>query len=193
MARLVSVVPKLALSTRERVAREYAESRAHKAQAVSLQPPGTWRANSRASADVAVEAALEGCQAFHDRPCALIAINESLQPVPDDDTWPVRDMPRVRYSGEFDPERIPGVAHLRLRSDIAGYAAAAEPKAVAYHPASQVFVVTGAATQRAAEERALDVCNRDQGRPNGLGPCFLYAIRNQVVLPRRLTRASSTN
>src|SRR6266851_2658576 len=61
----------------------------------------------------------------------------------------VRDMPRARYSGDFDPAQIPGAAPaLRRRDDIANYRAAAAPKAVAFHPDHvRVFIVTGASNQ----------------------------------------------
>lgn len=193
LARLVAVVPKLTLLTRERIAREYAEAKGHKAQAVSYKMQGTWRATDRDSEQLAEVAALENCQIYFGQPCVLIAVNNTLLPVPEDDNWPPRDMPRVRYAGNFDPDQLPGVGHLRQRPDIAGYAAAAEPKAIAIHPASQMFVVTGTASQRTAEERVLDVCNKDTGRPNGLGPCYLYAVRNQVVLPQRLTKPLTQN
>jgi hypothetical protein len=123
----------------------------------------------------------------------LIAVNDTLLPVPEGGNWIGRDMPRLRYAGDFNLDQLPGVAHLRQRPDVAGYAAAAEPKAVAIHPSSQIFVVTGTASQRAAEGRALDICNRDQGRQNNLGPCYLYAVRNQVVLAQRLTKPLTPN
>ena len=97
-------------------------------------------------------------------------------------------MPRVVYDGLFDPERIPAVAQsLRQRADIAGYRAAPSPKAAAFHPWGRMFVHTGAATQRAAEEQALLACNRDPERDNKDGPCLLYAVGNTVVLPKRLS------
>ena len=193
MARFVALTPTISQSTRERVTREYAEAKNHKAQAVSLQPPGIWRASGRDSAQLAEEAALENCQISFGQPCVLIAVNNVLTPTPDGESGPRRDMPRVRYAGSFDLNQLPGVAHLKQRADIAGYAAAAEPKAIAIHPASQMFTVTGATTQRAAEERVLDICSKDQSRPNGLGPCYLYAVRNQVVLPQRSTKPLTTN
>lgn len=189
--RLAALVPDLSLATRHRIVREYIDGRAPKAQAISLAPQGTWRATGRDSIALAEESALENCQSNFGQPCVLIAINDDVLPVPEGGNWPRRDMPRVRYAGNFDPNQIPGVAHLRRRADIAGYAAATGPKAVAYHPTSQVFVVTGAPTQRAAEEQVLDICNKDTGRPNGLGPCFLYAVGNQVVLPQRLRKPMS--
>jgi hypothetical protein len=191
LARLAAALPSLSTQAREQRVRDYVQAKEHKAQAVSLQPAGTWRATGRADAQSAEDAALENCQAFHGQPCVLVAINETAVPPPGGGIWTGRDMPRVRYAGNFDPNQIPGAAHLRQRADIAGYASAAGPKAVAYHPASRVFVVTQADSQRAAEERVLDLCNSDPARIPAEGLCFLYAVGNQVVLPQRLSKPLS--
>jgi TIR domain-containing protein len=191
LAKLAVALPSLSPQSREQRVRDYVQAKEHKAQAISLQPPGTWRATGRADAQMAQEAALENCQIFHGQPCALIAINDAVLPAAEGGNWPSRDMPRVRYAGNFDPNQIPGVAHLRQRVDIAGYAAAAGPKAVAYHPASRIFVVTHADSQRTAEETVLDLCNSDPARNPAEGLCFLYAVGNQVVLPQRLRKPQS--
>ena len=47
--------------------------------------------------------------------------------------------------------------------------------------------MTGAEDQRSAEERALAACKDDPVRKGADGPCYLYAIEDQVVLPRRAT------
>src|SRR4029077_18218248 len=47
-------------------------------------------------------------------------------------------------------------------------------------------LATGAANQRAAEEKALKDCNADPARNRSGGPCYLYAVQNRVVLPLRL-------
>jgi hypothetical protein len=191
LARLAAALPSLSTPSREQRVRDYLQAKEHKAQAVSLQPAGTWRATGRADAQSAEDAALENCQTFYGQPCVLIAVNETAVPPPGGGIWTGRDMPRVRYAGNFDPNQIPGAAHLRQRADIAGYASAAGPKAVAYHPASRVFVVTQADSQRAAEERVLDLCNSDPARIPAEGLCFLYAVGNQVVLPQRLRKPLS--
>jgi hypothetical protein len=49
-----------------------------------------------------------------------------------------------------------------------------------------MFTVSGAASQRVAEEEALKACNNDPSRNVADGSCFLYAVGDQVVLPRRL-------
>ena len=90
---------------------------------------------------------------------------------------------------EFDPDQIPiFTPELRRRDDIAGYAASDGPKAAAFHPwGRRLFVVRGAAGQRAAEQEALAACNADPTRKGENGPCFLYAAGEQVVLPQRST------
>jgi hypothetical protein len=97
-------------------------------------------------------------------------------------------MPRVRYDGQFEPSRMPFVsATVRQRPDVAGYAAAAGPKAMAIHPWGRVFTSAGAPDQRAVETRALADCNTDPNRKGVDGPCLLYAVGNHVVLPQRLS------
>jgi hypothetical protein len=191
LARFAVTAPGLSREARERNARDYAAAKFHKAQAVSLSPAGFWRATGRESAAAAEEAALENCQVAYGRPCTLLAIDDELLPAPDGGEWQRRDMPRTHYAGNFDPNQIPGAAAIRQRNDIAGYAAAAGPKAVALHPASRVVVETGAPSQREAEERALERCNREVARENTSVQCFLYAVGNQVVLPQRLRKPAS--
>jgi hypothetical protein len=108
--------------------------------------------------------------------------------MPGDGNWLRRDMPRARYAGEFDAAQIPGAAPAqRERPEIVNYRAANAPKAAAFSPAGgRVFPVVGAADQRAAEEDALKACDADPVRKAENGPCFLYAVGDQVVLPRRL-------
>ena len=188
LARLTLAMPSLTAQSQQQRVKDYVQAKEHKAQAASLQPAGAWRATVRSSPQVAEDSALENCQLFFGQPCVLIAVNDRVSPVPDNGVWPRRDMPRVRYAGNFDPNQIPGMAHLRQRSDIIGYAAAPGPKAVALHPTAGVVVVTGADSQRAAEEKALETCNRDPKKPAHEGQCFLYAVGNQVVLPQRLQK-----
>ena len=186
-AQIGLAAPTLSENHRAERARDYVAAGDNKAQAVSPDPPGTWRASGRPTPENAEAAALESCQVFFARPCILVAVNGSLLPPPKDGNWPVRDMPRARYAGVFDPAQLPGSpASVRERADIVGYRAAAGPKAAAYHPSGgRVFTVTGAATPRAAEEAALKACNADPARHNADGTCFLYAVGDLVVLPQR--------
>jgi hypothetical protein len=88
----------------------------------------------------------------------------------------------------FDPAQIPGGPPAqRERPEIVGYRAANAPKAAAFTPVvGRIFTVVGAADQRVAEEDALKACDSDPARKAENAPCFLYAVGDQVVLPRRL-------
>ena len=187
-ARLAAVLPRQVASKREEAARAYEAARAHKAQAASLNPPGLWRAADRPTAENAMESALENCQIVHGEPCALVAIDDVVQPLPTDGNWVRRDMPRTSYTGSFDPAQIPGaLPGLRERPDIVGYRTAAPPKAAAFNPSGgRIFIVTGATSQRAAEEAALKACGAEPSPNSADAPCLLYAVGDQVVLPRRL-------
>src|ERR1043166_4434905 len=98
-------------------------------------------------------------------------------------------MPRVRYSGSFDPAQIPGTRpDIRGRRDVVGYPPASGPKAATLAPASgRLFIINGSASQRAAEGEAVAACQADPARRNVNGTCFLYAAGERVVLPLRLT------
>jgi adenylate cyclase len=186
-ARLASAVPSLSKKVREDQVFDYEMSRGHKAQAVSLKPAGTWRATGRSSTAEAQTGALEGCQIHYGQPCVLLAVDETMVPAPPDDKWPPQDMPRTRYSGDFDPAQIPNVTSARRDIfDIANYRSAGAPKAAAFHPWGRVFIVTNAANQRVAEEQALKACKDNPDRNGANSPCFLYAVANRVVLPLRL-------
>jgi hypothetical protein len=184
---MAAVIPGSLPAAYEEQARAYAEAKEHKAQAASIQPPGFWRATGRGSAEAASEAALESCQIALGSPCALLAVDSTPQPIPQNGKWPTRDMARSMYVGPFDPQQIPGASpNVRRQASILGYSAAPAPKAAAYSPAGgRVFTVTGAADQRAAEEQALRACEADTERRRFGAACFLYAVVNQVVLTQR--------
>jgi hypothetical protein len=187
-ARLAAVVPNLNEKARENRAREYEAAPDHKAEAALPETSRTWRTAMRPTAEDAKTAVLEQCQAFHGKPCVLLAVDEVIQPEPANGDWPRRDMARARCAGNFDPRQIPGLRPVtRERADIANYRSAPSPKAAAYHPGGgRMFTTSGAASQRAAEEEALKACNNDPTRNLADGSCFLYAVGDQVVLPRRL-------
>ena len=131
---------------------------------------------------------LEACQVRHGGPCVLVAVNDALHASANEMTWARRAMSRVAYEGSFDPSQIPAASQtLRQRADVVAYSAAPGYKAAAFHPWGRLFLVTGAQTQRAAEEGALSTCNGDPDRAGKDGLCLLYAIDNQVVLPKRLS------
>jgi hypothetical protein len=172
----------------ERQVREYLESNGHKAFA-AYPPSSSWRTNGWETAAVAEERVLEGCQVRYGEPCVLLAVNDTVHGnSAAQANWPRRPMSRVAYEGSFDPSQIPvSTPALRQRVDVAGYRAAPSPKAAAFHPRGRLFVVTGAETQRAAEEQALAACNHDPNRGGRDGACLLYAVDNLVVLPKRLS------
>jgi hypothetical protein len=191
-AALANSLPKMPIQFREREAEAFAKSKPHRAMAVANGAQKTWRTGGWPSLELARERALEKCQQFYDEPCGLIASNDLIAIPAADGRLPVRDAPRVRYAGIFDPDRIPAVrAEVAQRLDVAGYSTAASPKASAFHAAGMLHVVTGAASQRAAEEQALRACNDDPLRKTAGagGPCHLYSVDNRVVLPLRATGA----
>lgn len=178
-----------ALSVSDGLAREYetdVQSKdGHKAVAIAPGTRAIWKTWNKPSEEVAVTTVLESCQFRYREPCVLVAVNDRVEPTSGDRSRP-RDMPRLRYAGPFEPEQIPSADVRRVRrGDITSYRATKGPKAVAFHPSGLLQVVTRADTQFKAEELALAQCNDDRkGRD---GPCFLYAVANQVVLPQRST------
>ena len=186
LARLASAVPELDAKSRTVAAREFEDGSLHKAQAASPGPPGWWSAWSCSTAEIAQDSALESCQIYHGQPCILVATDNTVEPTPRDGKWLLHDMPRVRYADSYDPKQIPSVLPaVRERSDVLAYGSTAGAKAAALHLASsRLFLVTKAANQRAAEEQALAACNDDPNQ-RVQRPCFLYAVGDQVVLPRR--------
>ncbi|VIO78115.1 adenylate/guanylate cyclase domain-containing protein [Bradyrhizobium ivorense] len=165
----------------------YAASPLHRALAAPRGRSGIWHTANWPSREIAEEKALEKCLQFYDEPCALIAADDGVTPA-DNGIWPVRDAPRVRYAGVFNPERVPALRQeTLLRPEIAEYPTLAGPKAAAFHATGILTLVTAAASQRAAEEKALKDCNADPARNPPGGPCYLYAVQNRVVLPLRLT------
>jgi class 3 adenylate cyclase len=183
--RMTRVVPSHNVTNRDAQIDGYLKATAQKAIA-AFPPTYTWRVHGWGTAALAEERSLEACQVRHGEPCVLLAVNDAVQPVPADGNWPRRPMARVGFDGLFDPQQIPATnSNTRQRADVAGYRDKPAPKAVAFHPWGRLFVVTDAAGQRAAEEQALAACNSDPERKGEGGPCLLYAVGNQVVLPKR--------
>jgi uncharacterized caspase-like protein/lipoprotein NlpI len=179
----------VATNEAEKRARDYAAEPDHKAIAIAPKAHLTWRQGGSPNAAAATTATLEKCQVYYQEPCTLIAADNSLEPSATG-APPPRDMPRTRYAGRFEPERIPGAAAKLLeRADVISYHSAAGPKAAAYHPWGRLFVSTGLSTQFEAEAKALFQCNNDPDRKGRDGECFLYAVGDRVVLPQRLTKA----
>src|SRR5262249_30102538 len=134
--------------------------------------------------EAAIIATLEKCQVRNGEPCVLVAVGDKLEATSAGSPV-LRDMPRPRYDGLFEPQQIPGANNaLKRRTDVVSYRSAVVPKAAAYHPWGRLFIVSGIG-QFEAEELALKQCNDDPDRRGRDGPCFLYAVGDQVVLPRR--------
>jgi hypothetical protein len=182
LARLAAYA--VADAERQAAVQKYEAEAAHKALVISLETHHTWRTRGWPTSPEAETGALEGCQIVYGKPCALVATDDTL--TTGDDVSRVREMPRPRYAGTFDPRQIPRArSDFLKRVDVLNYASAPEPKAAAFHPEGSPFVVivTAASSQFDAEDEALAKCNAIPKESGGL--CFLYAIGNQVVLPRR--------
>jgi len=187
-AALARGVPTLPAKTRDEIAAAYVKAGPHRALAIAVQAGKLWWTRSWTTREAAEEKVLEKCQQFHDEPCAVLAADDVVLPPAADGTWPARDAPRVRYAGSFNVERIPAMRPKDLqRADVAGYLAAPAPKAMAFHANGVLKVVSGAASQRAAEEQALRACDGDPLRKETGGACYLYAVGDRVVLPLRAT------
>src|ERR1700722_2821139 len=179
-------------AARDDLVNTYEGAKTHKAL---VGVPGTdrhWLVVGRRSGELAQERALEGCQVWSNDPCALIALDDLVTAEPAGGKWSVHDMPRVHYAGTFDPERIPSaLPAMRGRADVLGYRDAPGPKAAAFHPSGRIFTVTKAENERGAQERALGECNADPVRNGQSGPCFLYAVGDQVILPQRRSTSAA--
>ena len=154
------------------------KSRTNKAMAVAA-PDSVWTTAGLPSAAAAEASALEKCQVYFRRTCSVVAINDTIVPNP-----VMRDMPRVRWRGHLDPDQVPGLLPETrpTASDWQNYLNNTGFKAIAYHPWGKVVMKTSTTSQKQAEEQALTECNADPQRNGRDGPCYLYAIRNSVVL-----------
>ena len=168
---------------------DYLAAPAHRALAFAPVAGAHWWTQDWPGSQMAEEKVLERCQIRFGEPCRLVAVELRMAPASDRGT---HDMARVRYSGKFDPEQIPGVRRLTAaRADVVGYVGASGPKAAAIHPRGVLAISVGASTQALAEARALKLCNDDKAARDGDGPCLLYAIGDDVVLEKRLTSPAS--
>ena len=177
-------VPRGRFEAQGRAFQAYQESKQHRAIAVSPKQQRSFRVSDSPSAAAAEELVLERCQLRNDEPCILFAVNETIRMPQQSGEWPRREMERLRHEGPYRPDKVPAItAERRKEADIAGYARAREPKAMAIHPLGRIFVKTGASSAFAAETEALKVCNEDPARDGATGSCLLYAAGNTVVLP----------
>jgi hypothetical protein len=179
-----AVAPQRPADQRERIVRNYVNAQGNKALAIELLSGRTYTASRYDDAGNAGERALEGCELWFGSPCALIIVNN------DPETAIVaRDMPRLRYTGKFDVQQIPVIrSDARMSTDVKEYQAAAGPKAVAIH-SQALFTATGAADAKAAQGAALAKCNGEAARLRIPGPCFVYAVNDNVIIFERRTVA----
>ncbi|WP_083786417.1 caspase family protein [Methylobacterium nodulans] len=193
--RLHNLLPNYRPDRLELNIKEYIKAKGHKAIAITYEKNGTWRVHNRSSRAAAAEAALEGCQVYYGRPCALAVTDGDVEKIPPGkQDIPTQNMSRVNYDGLFDPERIPNANLFSTRSpEVLAYRSAPALKAAAYHPWGRIFVVSGRSAQQAAEEEALAQCNADPDRNGRDGSCYLYAVGDRVVLKERLTKPASAS
>jgi uncharacterized caspase-like protein len=195
--RFAAVAPSRSPSEREDIIRGYERLPEPKALVMMPGTTKTYRLAGSVAAENIEDNVLEHCQVFLGSPCALVVVNEKLAPLAPNGQLPTRDMPRVHFAGRFSLDQVPGLrTDFLSRAEIRGYAAAPGPKAAVYHPTGRLFVATAAASQRAAEDQAFGACNSDPVRKGAIGVatealCYLYAVGDQVVLPRRLTAPQS--
>jgi hypothetical protein len=180
---MASATPYVSEAARERLIRDYIDSKPNKGQAVEPVGANYFRSVLHEDYDATGERTLEACQLRFGKPCALIAINDEIAAEGDLAT---KDMPRLHYSGEFDLSKIPIIrAVTRNRADVQGYFGASGPKAIAIHPWGLLFISTGQANTRNAQDAALSTCNGDPRRNFKDGNCFVYAVDNQVIISER--------
>ena len=186
-ALLALAVPARDDAWRKRVIGDYEQRKPPKA--IALAPgKGTWQRSRNTDTRVLADETLEACQMFWGQPCALLAVNDSI--VADGSgNWRLQDMARVRYAGTFNPERMPVSSWSAVKDPYTErYKAAAGGKAVVMHPAGFYYFESDHPDQRTAEERAFARCDNEPKRNGKDPPCYLYAVGNQVVLNKRLSK-----
>jgi hypothetical protein len=183
-----TATPQLSTADRDTIVRDYLDAKLHKAQTIEPTSKGSyWRSTQHESQDVTGDRALEACELHYGKPCALIAVDEEIS---SEGKLVALEMPRLKYAGKFDPKQVP-IIRIALRKSpiILQYDLSMGEKAMAIHPQGRIFVAVGHPTAREAAETALAKCNNDRSRSGKDGPCFLYAINNDVVISKRLFKA----
>jgi len=185
---VAKIAPAISADSRKEAVLSFVALKPNRAVAVAptaakLRYTGDWPTR-----ELAAEKVLEKCQHRFGEPCALLAVNDAVVTPGPGGAWPVMDAPRVRYSGTFRIDQIPGLRAGELeRKDIANYVTVPNPKAAAYNVWGFMTVANGTATQRQAEEQALLACRNEVTRLKASDVCHLYAVENRVVLPLRST------
>lgn len=181
-----TATPDLYFYKRGLIVEEYEKAPVNKAFAVNIAKGEYWQTADQDNKAVTGERALEGCQLHFKSPCRLLAINDELVQLTGQGAD--QDMPRLNYSGGFDPAQFPIVKdEVRKRPDIQSYLSAPRSKATAINSIGQMFVVSGFSTDRDAANGALARCDVSPGRKKSDGPCYLYSLNNDVVIAKRQT------
>ena len=185
-ATLSELLPTAPREEIERIVKLFGEAQPHRAFAMEpLSGRHRWTA-SWPTLEIAEEKALEECELSFGKPCVIVASDNSILPTDAAGHRPARGAQVLHYAGPVRVDRIPIVRQPVLqRADVTGYAAAKDFKAMAIHPKGELTVVTGAASQAEAEQKALTTCNEGGAAQDAFGRCFLYASGDQVVLPLR--------
>jgi hypothetical protein len=171
-------------------ARDYPNTKLHRSLVIAPSARKTVRTAGWSTEDLAVERNIERCSQYFNEACAVVGSDDIILVPRPGEGWPLKHAPRVHYTGVFNPERIPTLRESELlRPDIVAYATLTGPKAAAFHALGILVLKTNLSDQRSAEASALAECNANPARsPKTLdGPCYLYAVGNQVVLPLRST------
>jgi hypothetical protein len=183
---IASTTPDVSQDGRESLIARYSDGKPNKGLAVQDVYRQYFQSELHEDQASAGDRTLEACQMRFAKTCALVAVNDEIVA---EGQLVFKDMPRLRYSGKFDLSKIPVITQAtRYRADVQGYFAASGPKAIAIHPWGKLFVSSGNASLNEAQETVLTKCNNDFIRDRKDGPCFLYAINDDVVLPERRTR-----
>lgn len=178
-----ATTPDIIASERDRIIKAYADAQPDKGLAVQNVDRSYFILDLHDEPAAAGDRTLEGCQLRYARPCALVAVNDEIA---SDGKLEYRDMPRLKYAGEFDLAQIPVIRQdTRNRADLQRYYVAREPKAIAIHSWGELFVTVDSAD---AQKSVLENCGKFVRDKQADGPCFLYAVNNQVVLPERRTQ-----
>ena len=97
--------------------------------------------------------------------------------------------------GGFDINQLPIVKDdVRKRSDIQAYLSARRPKAIAIHPNGQMFVNRDPQTGQGRRGRRIGKMRFCVGQKEvRIGPCYLYALNNDIVIAKRHTFPAMPN
>jgi hypothetical protein len=151
-------------------------------KALVVEPEsGAWNYwDGAPTTEVAERMALGQCQVNLAKPCILIATDDTLVAT-DPPATPPRDMERVHAEGRYDINKLPFLSRVSLDT-ATQYSQMPMPKAMAIKAIPPRHISATGATAVEAQRKALQDCNQISG-----STCFLYAVDDTIVLPKRLT------